>query len=184
MQMLAANYAKLSTTMTTPSGARTRGRMDIRDITCFKCDNKNHYTRDCVAERTNHRNEVSTQGTKQESEAQYVELMECENKVYHITNRYQLYNRTRADRKTGPVWEGRLRNHTTDARAEKIQDPMIEGEAQVEELPTTPEEPEEIAVDEGIRQIEVDEELGQEERARRLTDQKKRQTKPSYYETS
>ncbi|CAG8473581.1 8449_t:CDS:2 [Acaulospora morrowiae] len=59
-QMLAANYAKLVTMMTTPSGARTRDRTDIRDITCFKCDNKGYYIRDCVMERTNHWNEIPT----------------------------------------------------------------------------------------------------------------------------
>ncbi|CAG8490159.1 17020_t:CDS:2 [Acaulospora morrowiae] len=40
MQELAANYAKLTTTMMSQAGPRMRNRVDIHDVTCFKCGKK------------------------------------------------------------------------------------------------------------------------------------------------
>ncbi|CAG8575223.1 2267_t:CDS:2, partial [Acaulospora morrowiae] len=85
--------------ITAQAEARLRFRPDIRNIICYKCGKRCHFSSSCMAERTNTRNKIST--PKQESEAQRI----------------------------GPTWKRCLRNYsTTHARVEETQDLVIEEE--------------------------------------------------------
>ncbi|CAG8598625.1 528_t:CDS:2, partial [Acaulospora morrowiae] len=76
IQELATNYAKLAMTVSTQSGSRTRSKIDIQDVTCFKCRKKGHYARSCITEGTKPQSATPVTPVEHEAEVCYVELEE------------------------------------------------------------------------------------------------------------
>ncbi|CAG8581289.1 17448_t:CDS:2 [Acaulospora morrowiae] len=121
-------------------------------------------------------------------EAQYMEIMENENEVYNITERYQPYTRNQNDVRARLEWNGHLRNYlekefdeileedvedmeryyTEDMDREEVTFPeeLLSPAAylsQIEELPMVITEHEETVTMEGIEQIKVSKKLDPEE---------------------
>ncbi|CAG8617117.1 18419_t:CDS:2 [Acaulospora morrowiae] len=74
----------------------------IKQMQNLTCKKKGHYARDCVAGKTNSRNDLSTQMTEQETKARFVKMLEQEDEIYYTTRRYRPYNCTKDNSGTKP----------------------------------------------------------------------------------